>query len=52
MLQVRIGTRFEYLGRVWRITSFTRVSVLFSDGAVKSSMDLRMFPALAKVLPT
>jgi len=50
MLQARIGTRFEYLGRTWTITGITRVAVIFSDGTVKSAIDLRLFPSVAKVL--
>ena len=51
-MEVRIGTRFEYFGKTWTITRFSKNQVLFqSKDGLKSQLDLDMFVREAKVLP-
>lgn len=51
-MEVRLGTKFQYLDRVWKITGFSKDKVFFqSTDGVKSQMDLDVFVREAKVFP-
>jgi len=47
---VKIGTRFEYLGKTCVVIGFTRNQVLFKTGNVKSGVESSVFLHVVKIL--
>lgn len=49
---VRIGTEFSYLGKRWKIISFSTQNIIFKslDGSIQSQMDRDMFLRAAESL--
>ena len=45
--QVKVGMQFTYLGRWFRVLTFTDTKVIFTDGKVRSCIDREVFLQLA-----
>lgn len=46
---VRIGTKFEWNGKVWTVTGFNKTSILIQSGTLKTSIEFAAFEKLVQV---